>query len=172
MDLYATWGLLSCKRSNPDPTDTSLWCQRYISTMDSMRTIVYNCNLCTILLAEGSTGRLPYLMICLHVRSCEIPAGGFAFKVVLKFHCCLNNITLCRFNRKMSYYQYRKSHCVGKTILGPFYPHNGIFYTGKTTSLYWIRAQTCNVFLQNLDVEYMYCLWNGSVDLRLCKILR
>ena len=26
-------------------------------------------------------------------------------------------------------------------ILRPSYLHNGISYTGKTTSLYWIRAQ-------------------------------
>ena len=45
------------------------------------------------------------------------------------------------FNIKMTSYQYRKSHCEDKTILRPSYLHNGIFYTGKTTSLYWIRAQ-------------------------------
>ena len=27
-----------------------------------------------------------------------------------------------------------------KTILCPFYLHNGIFYAGNITSLYWIRA--------------------------------
>ena len=41
----------------------------------------------------------------------------------------------------MSSYQYRKSHCGDKTILRPSYLHNGISYTGKTTSLYWIGAQ-------------------------------
>ena len=40
----------------------------------------------------------------------------------------------------MSFYQYRKSHCGDKTILRPSYLHNGISYTGKTTSLHWIRA--------------------------------
>ena len=44
------------------------------------------------------------------------------------------------FNTKMSSYQYRKSHCGDKTILRPSYLHNGISYTGKTTSLHWIRA--------------------------------
>ena len=44
------------------------------------------------------------------------------------------------FNIKMSSYQYRKSHCGDKTILRPSYLHNGIPYTGKMTSLYWIRA--------------------------------
>ena len=40
----------------------------------------------------------------------------------------------------MPSYQYRKSHCGDKRILWPSYLHNGISYTGKTTSLYWIRA--------------------------------
>ena len=44
------------------------------------------------------------------------------------------------FNIKMTSYQYRKSHCGDKTILRPSYLHNGISYTGKTTSLYWIRT--------------------------------
>ena len=45
------------------------------------------------------------------------------------------------FNIKMSSYQNRKSHCGDKTMLRPSYLHNGISYTGKTSSLYWIRAQ-------------------------------
>ena len=44
------------------------------------------------------------------------------------------------FNITMSSYQYRKSHCGDKTILRPSYLHSGISYTGKTASLYWIRA--------------------------------
>ena len=44
------------------------------------------------------------------------------------------------FNIKMSCYQYRKSHCGNKTVARSSYLHNGISYTGKTTSLYWIRA--------------------------------
>ena len=40
----------------------------------------------------------------------------------------------------MSSYRHRKSHCGDKTILRPSYHHNGISYTGKITSLYWIRA--------------------------------
>ena len=52
-----------------------------------------------------------------------------------------------RFNIKMISYQHRKSHCRDKTILRPSYLHNGISYTGKMTSLYWIRAMVlcgCN----------------------------
>ena len=44
------------------------------------------------------------------------------------------------FNLKMSSYQNRKSHCGDKTILRPSHLHNGIFYTGKMSSLYWIGA--------------------------------
>ena len=45
-----------------------------------------------------------------------------------------------RFNIKMPSYQYRKSDYGDKTILWLSYLHNGISYTGKTPSLYWIRA--------------------------------
>ena len=42
------------------------------------------------------------------------------------------------FNIKMSSYQYRKSHCGDKTVVRSSYLHNGISYTGKMTSIYWI----------------------------------
>ena len=42
---------------------------------------------------------------------------------------------------KMTSYQHRKSHCGDETNLLPFYLQNGISYTGKMTSLYWIRAR-------------------------------
>ena len=45
-----------------------------------------------------------------------------------------------RFNIKMSSYQYRKSYCGDKTVVRSSYLHNGVSYTGKMTSLYWIRA--------------------------------
>ena len=44
------------------------------------------------------------------------------------------------FNIKMSSYQYRKSHCGDKTVVRSSYLHNGISYTGKMSSLYWIGA--------------------------------
>ena len=47
----------------------------------------------------------------------------------------------------MSSYQYRKSHCGDKTVVRSSYLHNGISYTGKTTSLYWIRAQNTKLHL-------------------------
>ena len=45
------------------------------------------------------------------------------------------------FNIKMSSYQYRKSHCGDKTVVRSSYLHNGISYTGKVSSWYWIKAQ-------------------------------
>ena len=45
-----------------------------------------------------------------------------------------------RFNIKMSSYRYRKSHCGDKTIVRSSYLHNGISYTDKTVSSYWMRA--------------------------------
>ena len=39
---------------------------------------------------------------------------------------------------KISSYQYRKSHCGDKTVVRSSYLHNGISFTGKMSSLYWI----------------------------------
>ena len=51
------------------------------------------------------------------------------------------------FNIKISYYQYRKSHCGDKTVVRSSYLHNGISYTFKISYLYWIRAQiTMNAY--------------------------
>ena len=44
-------------------------------------------------------------------------------------------------NIKMLSYQYRKSHCRDKTVVRSSYLHHGNSYTGKMSSLYWIRAQ-------------------------------
>ena len=53
-------------------------------------------------------------------------------------HCVLVMCPGPWFNIKMSSYQYRKSYCADKTVVRSSYLHNGIFYTGKMTSLYWI----------------------------------
>ena len=68
------------------------------------------------------------------------------------------------FNIKISSYQYRKPHCGDKTILRPSYLHNGISYTGKTTSLYWIGAQGtshCIIWISNGRV-YWRILWSNG----------
>ena len=54
-----------------------------------------------------------------------------------------------RFNKKISSYQYRKSHFGDKTIFRPSYLHNGISYTGKMTSFYWIRALVSRAWISN-----------------------
>ena len=46
------------------------------------------------------------------------------------------------FNIKMSSYQYRKSHCGDKTVVRSSYLQNGISYTGKMISFYWIGPRT------------------------------
>ena len=53
----------------------------------------------------------------------------------------------------MSSYQYRKSHCGDKTVVRSSSLHNGISYTGKTVSLYWIGA----LFI--LHGQYHCCWW-------------
>ena len=45
-----------------------------------------------------------------------------------------------QFNIKMQCYQYRKPHCGDKMVLWPSHFHNGISYTGKMASLFWLRA--------------------------------
>ena len=42
--------------------------------------------------------------------------------------------------------RYRKSHCGDKTVVRSSYLHNGISFTGKMTSLYWISAQRFTYF--------------------------
>ena len=58
------------------------------------------------------------------------------------------------FNIKMTSYHYRKSHCGDKTILRPSYLHNGISYTSKMASLYWIRAL---VYFPYFSAPYDMC---------------
>ena len=66
-----------------------------------------------------------------------------------------------QFNIKMSSYQYRKSHCGDKTVVRSSYLHNGISYTGKMTSWYWIRAQMMNT----------YIIWLESAEVKIQKIM-
>ena len=67
-------------------------------------------------------------------------------------------------NIKMPSYQYRKSHCGDKTILRPSYLHNGISYTGKTISLYWIRA------LGSISSGLHHGLW-GNCMVVVCDVV-
>ena len=83
------------------------------------------------------------------------------------------------FNKNMSFYQYRKSHCGDKTISRLSYLHNGISYTGKMTSLYWIRAlisptwsahcwaaTQIDVCLENHLIT-LYCCCNGQSNIKM-----
>ena len=60
-----------------------------------------------------------------------------------------------RFNIKMPSYRYRKSHCGDKTVVRSSYLHNGIFYTGKMTYFYCIRAK----FVLNSPWIHWHSLW-------------
>ena len=62
-------------------------------------------------------------------------------------HLNAHKISGPRFNIKTSSYQYRKSHCGDKTVVRSSYLHNGISYTGKMSSLCWIRALEFSVTL-------------------------
>ena len=90
-----------------------------------------------------------YLCIWLHVFVCMCVFSPnveiVTVEIVLLF---IDADTGGWINIKMTSYQYKKSHCGDKTILQPSYLHNGISYTGKTTSLYWIGALV------------FYLLWN------------
>ena len=70
------------------------------------------------------------------IRHIPPPAGLFPYH---KWNDC-GQCSGPWFNIKMTSYQYRKSHCGDKTVARSSYLHNGISYTGKTSSLYWIRA--------------------------------
>ena len=70
-----------------------------------------------------------------------------------------------RFNIKMTSYQYMKSHCGDKTVVRSSYLHNGISYTGKMSSLYWIGSKI--PFTKVSDAE----LWFLSFDIRPSKLL-
>ena len=84
-----------------------------------------------------------YICVCFH--------GSNEVLLYINFRAVLPNEATVQYktveipgawiNIKMTSYQYRKSHCGDKTILGPSYLHNGISHTGKTVPLYWFRAQ-------------------------------
>ena len=66
-----------------------------------------------------------------------------------------------RFNIKMPSYQYRKSHCGDKMAVRSSYLHNGISYTGKISSLYWIGAQMLLVsWIWNRNTFYSLKFFN------------
>ena len=58
------------------------------------------------------------------------------------------------FNIKISSYQYRKTHCGDKTVVRSSYLHNGISYTGKMSSLYWIGALVNELVIEILKTSH------------------
>ena len=66
------------------------------------------------------------------------------------------------FNIKMSSYQYKKSHCGDKTVVRSSYLHNGISYTSKMTSLYWIRVLGLSVLSWQVYNDHLYAITVAS----------
>ena len=66
------------------------------------------------------------------------------------------------FNIKMTSYQYRKSHYGDKTILRLSHLHNGISYTGKMSSLYWIGPLVPDLEMSCRDFPRMKGYWYNS----------
>ena len=59
------------------------------------------------------------------------------------------------FNIMMSY-QYRKSHCGDKTVIRSSYLLNGISYTSKMSSLYWVGAQVIMSMVVSMVLHMQY----------------
>ena len=59
----------------------------------------------------------------------------------------------------MPFYQYREYHCGEKEFLWLSYLQNCISYTGKMTSLYWIRDQVLFKFTDACYFNYCTCQW-------------
>ena len=67
----------------------------------------------------------------------------------------------------MSSYQYRKSHCGDKTVVRSSYLHNGISYTSKMVSFYWISPWSLgdvDAILNGIPFSIL-CYWLVSSSL-------
>ena len=71
----------------------------------------------------------------------------------------------------MSSYQYRKFSCGYRTIVQPYYFHNGISCAGKITSLYWTRTPIMFIrllfyFPKHVHHQYNTIQYNNKANLR------
>ena len=133
----------------------------------------YNCPACTFI-CMYNTG-----ISCPHCTwSIECPCGStvtgvmFFYRIDLTFRafwCHMVRLTWVNigsgngwFNIKMLIYQYRKSHWGDKMVVRLSYLHNGNSYTGKTISLYWIRALMASSHYLNQGWLIIKCvLWHA-----------
>ena len=72
------------------------------------------------------------------------------------------------FNIKTSSYHYRKSHCGDKTVVRSSYLRNGISYTGKMVSLYWISPQNVTKHAVSAYFFGVYCIQKCLKVLGMC----
>ena len=76
------------------------------------------------------------------------------------------------FNIKISSYQYRKSHCGDKTVVRSSSLLNGISYTGKMSSLYWIGALIyVQAILASISIVYKAFICHPRGQIRLWPLL-
>ena len=83
-----------------------------------------------------------YICMCTDMVLCTYTRTRYPYVSMWHsdWHMVQQSLTRAWFNIKMPSYQYRKSHCGDKTVVRSSYLHNGVSYTGKMVSLYWIRA--------------------------------
>ena len=105
------------------PSRFHLWVPHFEMTYSHL-TLTYGTRI-TSSFRKSHQSNLPYHLIPQRNSYRELPAGA-------------------RLNIKMTFYQYRKSHCGDKTVIRSSYLHNGISYIGEMSSLYWIRAERIN----------------------------
>ena len=129
------WLLRPHLSANKDPFIHSYSIQTLVSRVD------VECGRCSLVTIAGAIILKPVIFIIslqlLWRLSTHWRLGTCPFHLS---ETNLQRVTGPWFNIKMSSYQYRKSHCGDKTVVRSSYLHNGISYTGKMTSLYWIRA--------------------------------
>ena len=101
---------------------------------------------------------------------------AFIFLVALQLgNKCQNNPLVSaktagyQFYIKISSYQYRKSYCGDKTVVRLSYLHNGISYTGKMVSLYWIGPVATPVHTwssRQMKINFRHCSYIVSYCLK------
>ena len=86
-----------------------------------------------------------------------------AAKYNTKYCGSLWMIPLIQYKYMLSY-QHRKYQCGEKMVVRLSYLQDGIFYTGKMSSLYWIKALFIENVSEHFNTKNFYCLlisiWN------------
>ena len=106
----------------------------------------------------------------------HLPSIGILIVHMRRQHTLLTNtiwfpilVRQSRYKETGLWFNIRKSHCGDKTVVRSSYLHNGISYTGKMSSLYWIRAQFSISYIMRIslyaDHWQLDCLINYSIKI-------